>query len=120
MNSPITRPKFMTPKPVNVKTEIPSILSKRKYEDAFDLENYDDERYGQHIDSDYFTHIVSNGVYQPEPEQPKSRCQEAADAAIADLNQAISPAKLLALGITCDSVDEMVAWCELWLKLSGK
>ena len=110
MNSPIRRPEFMTPKPTNTQMEIPSILSKRKYDDAFDPATYDDERLAEHVDC----------VYQPEPEPPKSRCQEAADAAIADLNQAISPAKLLALGITCDSVDEMVAWCELWLKLSGK
>jgi len=110
MNSPIRRPEFMTPKPTNTQMEIPSILSKRKYDDAFDPATYDDERLAEHVE----------GVYQPEPESPKSRCQEAADAAITDLNQVISPEKLQALAINCDSVDEIVAWCELWLKLSGK
>jgi len=111
MNS---RPEFMTPKPSNTQMEIPSILSKRKYDDAFDPATYDDERLAEHVD------CVYQAEPESEPESPKTRCQEAADAAIADLNQAISPEKLLALGITCDSVDEMVAWCELWLKLSGK
>lgn len=110
MNS-TTRPEFMTPKPTSPKgssgTKPESILGKRKYQDAFDA--HDDERYGQPIESDFFTSNIGHGVYQ-----------EAADGAIADLHSFLSKDKLQALSISCGSIDEMIAWCEMYCKLGNK
>jgi hypothetical protein len=45
------------------KKNIPSILSKRKYEDAFGSETFDDERYGQHISNNYFEKSIGHDVH---------------------------------------------------------
>lgn len=42
---------------------IPSILSKRKFEDAFDIETFDDERYGQHITNNFFDKSHGHDVH---------------------------------------------------------
>jgi predicted aldo/keto reductase-like oxidoreductase len=47
----------------NKNTFIPSVLSKRKFEDAFDIETFDDERYSQHISNDYFDKSHGHDVY---------------------------------------------------------
>jgi hypothetical protein len=49
------RPIFMSPKPVSPK-RIPheSALGKRRFQDAFVIETFDDDRYGQHISSNFF------------------------------------------------------------------
>jgi hypothetical protein len=61
------RPPFMSPNPQSPKrnknTFIPSILSKRKFEDAFDMETFDDERYGQHITNDFFVKSHGHNVH---------------------------------------------------------
>jgi hypothetical protein len=45
------------------------LLCKRKYNRAFNKESYEDERYGQHIDSDYFEKgNIGHGVFQKETE----------------------------------------------------
>ena len=105
-----TRPEFMTPKPKSPKRPVPepeSILGKRKYQDAFDT--HDDERYGQHIESDFFTTNIGHSVYQ-----------EAADGAIADFRSFLSKEKLQALSVSCNTIDEMIAWCEMYCKISNK
>jgi len=66
----VFRAPFMSPNPQSPKrnknTFIPSILSKRKFEDAFDIETFDDERYGQHITNDFFVKSQGHDVhYQP-------------------------------------------------------
>ena len=48
------------------KKNIPSILSKRKYEDAFGSETFDDERYGQHISNNYFEKSTGHDVHYKE------------------------------------------------------
>jgi hypothetical protein len=59
------RASFMTPKPQSPKHNkfVPSVLSKRKFEDAFGVDNFDDERYGQHISSDFFVNSQGHNVY---------------------------------------------------------
>lgn len=61
------RAPFMTPTPQSPKRNknifIPSVLSKRKFEDAFDIETFDDERYGQHITNDFFVKSHGHDVY---------------------------------------------------------
>ena len=42
---------------------IPSVLSKRKFEDAFDSETFDDERYQQHISNNYFENSTGHSVH---------------------------------------------------------
>jgi len=62
------RAPFMTPKPSSPKNNkkiiyIPSILGKRKFVDSFDIETFDDERYGQHIGSAFFVNSLGHNVY---------------------------------------------------------
>ena len=45
------------------KKYIPSVLSKRKFEDAFGSETFDDERYGQHITNDFFVKSQGHNVH---------------------------------------------------------
>jgi hypothetical protein len=42
---------------------IPSVLGKRKFNESFDTETFDDERYGQHIDSAFFVNSVGHNVH---------------------------------------------------------
>ena len=44
------------------KKNIPSVLSKRKFEEAFGSETFDDERYGQHITDDFFVKSQGHNV----------------------------------------------------------
>jgi len=62
------RAPFMTPKPSSPKNNrkinyIPSILGKRKFVESFDIETFDDERYGQHIGSAFFVNSVGHNVH---------------------------------------------------------
>jgi len=41
-----------------------SILGKRKFNDAFDSNIFDDSRYGQHIDTDFFNKNIGHCVSQ--------------------------------------------------------
>jgi hypothetical protein len=41
-----------------------SILGKRKFNDAFDSNTFDDSRYGQHIDTDFFNKNIGHPVSQ--------------------------------------------------------
>ena len=88
------RPEFMTPIP---KMNLVSVLGKRKYEEAF--ETCDDERYGQHIDGEFFRENVGHGVLQVET-----------DAAIDDFR-----AMLDAVFSQPGPVD-IIEWCEFYLK----
>jgi hypothetical protein len=64
------RPLFMSPKPVSPKRKVSSdknivsILGKRKFNDAFNATTFDDSRYGQHIDIDFFNKNVGHSVSQ--------------------------------------------------------
>lgn len=102
---------------------ISNILGKRKYNEVFDNAGYDDERYGQRIDMKYFSNKIGHNVYQsylPSPSPSPSRCRDAADIVIADFRMVLDEKKLNALGTTCKNIDEMVAWCEKYITLSGK
>jgi hypothetical protein len=46
---------FMSPKPVSLYNQC-----KRKFTDAFENETFDDDRYGQHISSDFFKTKISS------------------------------------------------------------
>jgi hypothetical protein len=61
------RPIFMSPKPVSPK-RIPhvSALGKRRFQDAFDIAKFDDDRYGQHISSNFFEANVGHNSIQKE------------------------------------------------------
>lgn len=41
-----------------------SVLGKRKFNDAFDVNTFDDSRYGQHIDANFFDKNVGHTVPQ--------------------------------------------------------
>jgi len=43
--------------------KIPSVLGKRKFEETFGIELFDDERYGQHISSEFFQNAVGHNVH---------------------------------------------------------
>jgi hypothetical protein len=43
-------------------TNLVSILGKRKFNDAFDSNTFDDSRYGQHIDANFFDKNVGHTV----------------------------------------------------------
>jgi hypothetical protein len=85
------RPSFMTPKPVSPKKatfvfgsnfppppelvrqtncDCGSILGKRKSNFRFE-DNFDDERYGQHIGADFFKSNVGHAVRPPSPNPDK-------------------------------------------------
>jgi hypothetical protein len=63
------RPMFMSHeglKPVSPKRNnnqyVVSVLGKRKFNDAFDTNTFDDSRYGQHIDANFFDKNVGHSV----------------------------------------------------------
>lgn len=67
------RAPFMSPKPVSPKRKVSdnsgnqnlvSILGKRKFNEAFDATTFDDDRYGQHINTDFFNTNVGHNVVQ--------------------------------------------------------
>lgn len=73
---------------------IPSILSKRKFEDAFDIETFDDERYGQHISNNFFYKSHGHDVHY-------------------------SPINKNVVNSIHD-VDELLGWCEKYLASKKK
>jgi hypothetical protein len=112
------RPEFMTPFPMRnrqsrVSTE-PSALGKRKYSQSFRPVTFDDQRYGQEIDNEYFKHNIGHTVCQPEPRKP-SKCQETVDELISDYRAVFNREQLEALGTSCDTVEDIVAWCEIYM-----
>ena len=119
LNSVQVRPEFMTPLPKsNKKTRVspePSALGKRKYSQSFSPVAFEDQRYGQHINNEYFKHNIGHAVCQPEPRKP-SKCQETVDELISDYRAVFNRNQLQALGSTCDSVEDIVAWCEMYMK----
>ena len=70
------RPIFMSPKPVSPK-RMPhvSILGKRKFNDAFENETFDDTRYGQYITCDFFNRNIGHCVIQAEQPLPKKETE---------------------------------------------
>lgn len=53
---------FMSPKPVSPKRmPFASTQSKRKFQDSFESTTFDDDRYGQHITSDFFKENIASG-----------------------------------------------------------
>jgi len=67
-----SRPGFMTPSPVSPKSKrndavihpelCPSVLGKRKYDDAFGEDTVEYERYGQNISNGFFAENIGHGV----------------------------------------------------------
>ena len=65
-------PGFFEPKPVSPKTQSTkskfvfgkrnSILGKRKADEAFGPDSYDEDRYGQNINNEYFKNNIGHGV----------------------------------------------------------
>ena len=98
------RPEFMTPAPVSPKRnnnkfahlDGQTVLGKRKYEEAF--ETCDDERYGQHIDGEFFRENVGHGVLQAET-----------DAAIDDFRALLEAA-------VSHGPEDIIEWCLFYLK----
>lgn len=102
VNNTKVRPEFMTPAPKRNNNKFAyldeqTVLGKRKYEEAF--ETCDDERYGQHIDGEFFRENVGHGVLHAET-----------DAAIDDFR-----AMLDAVFSQPGPVD-IIEWCEFYLK----
>ena len=62
--SSIIRPEFMTPTPSSPKNKKhpKSLLGKRKYNDAFENNSYEEQRYGQDIYKYFFTINVGHNV----------------------------------------------------------
>ena len=87
------RPAFMTPAP---NRNFVSVLGKRKYEEAF--ETCDDERYGQHIDGEFFRENIGHGVLHAET-----------DAAIDDFRAMLD-------ALVSHGPEDIVEWCEFYLK----
>jgi hypothetical protein len=57
------RPTFMSPKPLSPKRmTYVSALGKRRFQDAFDIAKFDDDRYGQHISSEFFEANIGHSV----------------------------------------------------------
>ena len=99
-------------------------IQKRDYADAFHEETYDDERFGQHIGDEYFTNNIGHGIVveeqQQRPTSPQSNMfQKAADDAIDDLQQVIRKEMPCGLERNC-TVEEMIAWFEICLKVNEK
>lgn len=97
---------------------IESLLSKRKYSNAFDKDGYDDERYGQHIDDNFFIRKIGHCAHQDPP--PPTKCRETINSVITGFNQVLSNEKIELLKTSCENVEETVAWCEKYLALSRK
>jgi len=115
----------MSPKPLspkrNKQTRVspePSLLGKRTYSQAFNPITFDDRRYEQHIDNEYFKHNIGHAVCQPEPIKPikPSKCQETVDELISDYRAVFNSNQLKSLGTGCDKVEDIIAWCEMYLK----
>jgi hypothetical protein len=49
---------------IPAESDLSSVLGKRNYGDAFEQETYDDLRYKQHIDLDYFVDNIGHPVVQ--------------------------------------------------------
>jgi hypothetical protein len=95
------RPEFMTPIPRFLKSAskalvqsqvqaqeervIPSILCKRKYGQEFGSESFEDERYNQRINEQFFQSNIGYGVVAPVP-APAS-IGKVLDSVIADFRQ---------------------------------
>jgi hypothetical protein len=114
INKKVTNPKVITSSNTfsqkKVGERVESQLGKRKYEDAFDVNNTDDARYDQHIGSDFFTIHVGHGV---------TNLQEATDNIITDFRKDLHSAlPTMRRERDCESkydVNEILAWCEYYL-----
>ena len=74
------RAPFLSPKPVSPKREtnvnLVSILGKRKFKDTFDDQTFDDSRYGQHIDIDFFKANIGHSVIEEQSLEQEIRRKE--------------------------------------------
>ena len=53
---------FMSPKPISPKRmQLLSSQGKRKFQDSFESDTFDDDRYGQHISYDFFKENIASG-----------------------------------------------------------
>jgi hypothetical protein len=117
----LDEPDFFEPKPVSPKrnnilfadnsgnihikieektnNDIPSILGKRKLQDAFGVGTHDKERYGQEIQPDFFVNNVGHGVY-PNPKGSQDRMTQGTAFAIPTTNY---------------DEDEIIDWCYKYL-----
>jgi hypothetical protein len=99
------RAPFMSPKPVSPKrnnvsnTNLVSILGKRKFNDAFDANTFDDSRYGQHIDANFFDKNVGHAVPQvAEKKSPFNNFER----------------KSSVKSFSNEEVQEILNWCEYY------
>lgn len=116
------RPPFMSPKPVSPKRSqqvAVSILGKRKYQDAFDDDTFDDVRYGQHISSNFFETNVGHCVTQKE-----SEILDWCEHYLANKNIKINPqhsttplttSHKLPKSYTPEEQKEILDWCDYYL-----
>ena len=101
------RPEFMSPKPVSPKQlKRDTILGKRKFEQSFAPESFEDERYGQPISNEFFQKNIGHSVVQV-----------AAAGAIDDF-RAMLDALFPAGKQPPESVgaSDIIEWCEFYLK----
>ena len=76
-----------------------SILGKRKFNDAFDSNTFDDARYGQNIDTDFFNKNVGHSVSQvSENKVPKNNIERKDDENISSHEDEL----------------EILKWCEYY------
>ena len=59
---PVSPKRKQLKKTTDYSIELKSVLKKRKYDNAFNDETYDDERYDQHINSDFFANNIGHAV----------------------------------------------------------
>ena len=111
------RPDFMTPFPRRSATHLGEIgdtttysttTGKRKYNNAFVPATYEDDRYGNHLKGNYFLTNRGHDVY------------DATRDTISEFNQIFSKEKMSLLGQSCDTIEDLVAWCERYLHASTK
>jgi hypothetical protein len=89
-------------------TTYSTTTGKRKYNNAFVPATYEDARYGNHLKGNYFLTNRGHDVY------------DATHETISEFNQIFSKEKMYLLGQTCDTIEDLVAWCENYLKASNK
>jgi hypothetical protein len=113
----------MTPKPMRPpvlkrrndppSVELISTLGKRKFEEAFDKEEYEVDRYGQTIDDKFFVTNCGHAVFQ---ENTVSSDKEGNHNEVNNDNKHVNNNDIYL------DVNEVIGWCEYYLQIkrSGK
>ena len=89
--------------------EVISALGKRKFEEAFDKEDYEVDRYGQTIDDTFFVTNCGHSVFQENTVSNNNK-------EVNNHNKNVNNNDIYL------DVNEVISWCEYYLKIkrSGK